>query len=64
MGLSLDLGRPLETMSRCRQTMAMPVNFAFLVPQAIMKGLAKLALFESSNAFSQSPVWIVETAGP
>lgn len=47
-GLSLDLGRALETMRRCRQTMAMPVNFAFLVPQAIMKGLAKLTLCESS----------------
>lgn len=35
--------------------MAMPVNLAFLVPHAIIKGLAKLARCESS-VFSQSLV--------
>lgn len=54
MGLSLDLGRALETMRRCKQTMAMPVNFAFLVPHAIMNGFAKLALLESSVACTVS----------
>lgn len=39
-------------MSRCKQTMAMPVNLAFLVPHAIIKGLAKLVLFESSVYYS------------
>lgn len=44
-------------MSRCRQTIAMPVNFAFLVPHAIMKGLTKLAFCESSVPFVWSVCW-------
>lgn len=44
-------------MSRCRHTMAMGVNLAFFVPQAMMKGLTKLTFWESSARKSAEVLW-------
>lgn len=41
-------------MRRWRQTTEMPVNFVFLVPQAMMKGFMKLTRWVRSGGFSET----------
>lgn len=61
MELSLERGSALITMSLKRQTMAMPVNFAFLVPHATMRGCTKLTFWASSDVMAASVVLAVSS---